>query len=86
MQTHLIKTCCNSGWCYEPLLETVALESRPLFRVLRHHHAQLPDIPLRNDMQALRLIANIPLIQRRKSATLVKKKAPSRSGILLLCT
>ena len=29
-------------------------------------HAQLPDMPLRSDMQALRLIARIPLIQRRK--------------------
>ena len=37
-------------------------------------HAQLPDIPLRSDTQALRLIANIPLIQRRKSIVLVKKK------------
>ena len=29
-------------------------------------HAQLPDMPLRSDMQALRLIARIPLIQRRE--------------------
>ena len=28
--------------------------------------AQLPDIPLRSDTQALRLIASIPLIQRRE--------------------
>ena len=34
-------------------------------------HAQLPDIPLRSDTQALRLIANTPLIQRRE-------KCPSR--------
>ena len=29
-------------------------------------HAQLPDMPLRRDTQALRLIARIPLIQRRE--------------------
>ena len=29
-------------------------------------HAQLPDMPLRRDTQALHLIANIPLIQRRE--------------------
>ena len=34
-------------------------------------HAQLPDIPLQSDAQALRLIASIPLIQRRE-------KCPSR--------
>ena len=28
--------------------------------------AQLPDVPLRSDTQALRLIASIPLIQRRE--------------------
>ena len=34
-------------------------------------HAQLPDTPLRSDTRALRLIASIPLIQRRE-------KCPSR--------
>ena len=34
-------------------------------------HAQRPDMPLRSDTQALRLIASIPLIQRRE-------KCPSR--------
>ena len=29
-------------------------------------HAQLSDIPLRSDTQALRLIAGIPLIQRKE--------------------
>ena len=29
-------------------------------------HAQLPDMPLQSDTQALRLIASIPLIQRRE--------------------
>ena len=36
-------------------------------------HTQLPDMPLRRDTQALRFIARIPLIQRRK-------KYPSREG------
>ena len=45
--------------------------------------AQLPDMPLRSDTQALRLIASILLIQRRKSVLLVKKKAPSRSAFPL---
>ena len=34
-------------------------------------HTQRPDMPLRSDTQALRLIARIPLIQRRE-------KCPSR--------
>ena len=46
-------------------------------------YAQSHDIPLRSDTQALRLIARIPLIQRRKSAILVKTKAPSHSGFPL---
>ena len=46
-------------------------------------HAQLSDMPLRSDTQALRLIARIPLIQQRKSIALAKKKAPSRSGFPL---
>ena len=46
-------------------------------------HAQLSDMPLRSDTQALRLIASIPLIQRRKSIALAKKKALSRSGFPL---
>ena len=46
-------------------------------------YAQLPDMPLPRDTQALRLIASIPLILRRESAILMKKKEPSRSGILL---
>ena len=65
MQTHLIKTCCNSGWCYEPLLETVAQSPYSLFIVLRHRMSSPPDIPLRSDTQALRLFASIPLIQQR---------------------
>ena len=46
-------------------------------------HAQLPDMPLRSDAQALRLIASIPLIQRREKYRSREENAPSRSGILL---
>ena len=46
-------------------------------------HAQRPDMPLRSDTQALRLVASIPLIQRREKHRSREKKAPSRSGILL---
>ena len=52
-------------------------EGRLLHRVLssiysaKASHAQLPDIPLRSDTQALRFIARILLIQRRE-------KSPSR--------
>ena len=44
---------------------------------------QPPDISLRSDIQALRLVASIPLIQRREKHRSREKKAPSRSGILL---
>ena len=37
-----------------------------LFIVLRHRMPSPPDIPLRSDTQALRLIASIPLILRRE--------------------
>ena len=46
-------------------------------------HAQLPDMPLRIDTQALRLIARIPLIQRREKHHSRKGKAPSRSSFPL---
>ena len=52
---------------------TVSLLQRvpPAICCAKVSHAQLPDIPLRRDTQALRLIASIPLIQRRE-------KCPSR--------
>ena len=52
---------------------TVSLLQRvpPAICCAKVSHAQLPDIPLRRDTQALRLIARIPLIQRRE-------KCPSR--------
>ena len=50
--------------------ETVA-ESTPSILCAKASYAQLPDISLRSAAQALRLIARIPLIQRRE-------KCPSR--------
>ena len=46
-------------------------------------HAQLPDVPLGSDTQALPLSRVFLLSSGEKSIVLVKKKAPSRSGILL---
>ena len=46
-------------------------------------HAQPHDTHLRSDTQALRLIASIPLIQRRKKHCFREEKAPSRSGFPL---
>ena len=43
---------------------SVAAESYPIYSA-KTSHAQLPDMLLRSDMQALRLIASIPLTQRR---------------------
>ena len=39
---------------------------RPSIQSAKASRAQLPNIPLRSDTQALRLIASIPLIQRRE--------------------
>ena len=48
---------------YETVAESPALY---LFYSAKASHAQLPDVPLRRDTQALRLIVSIPLIQRRE--------------------
>ena len=50
--------------------ETVAA-SAVLYLLAKALHVHLPDMPLRRDTQALRFMASIPLIQRRK-------KRPSR--------
>ena len=52
---------------------TVSLLQRvpPAICCAKASHVQLPYIPLRSDTQALRLIASIPLVQRRE-------KCPSR--------
>ena len=53
---------CNIGDGYKAMLETV-VRSPVLYYSAKASHAQLPDMPLQSDTQALRLIANIPLIQ-----------------------
>ena len=42
MHTHLIRTHSNSGWCYEPLLETVALEPLLSIYCAKASHVQPP--------------------------------------------
>ena len=80
MHTHLIRTHSNSGWCYEPLLETVALESRPLFRVLRHCTPSPSDMPFRSDRVSPSPYREYSsLSSGGESFLLVKEKAPSRS-------
>ena len=83
MHTHLIRTHSNSGWCYEPLLETVALESRPLFRVLRHRMSSPPIYLFEVIHKPFALSRVFLLSSGGKSIVLVKKKAPSRSGFHL---
>ena len=69
----------SSALSAEPLRQGLLTYMSLLQRVLssiqsaKASYAQLPDIPLRSDIQALRLIARIPLIQRRE-------KCPSREG------
>ena len=57
---------------YETVAESPALY---LFYSAKASHTQLPDIPLRSDVQALRLIASIPLIQRRGKCPSRKEKS-----------
>ena len=57
------------------ILYTFEMPCNGLIYSAKASHAKLPDIPLRSDTQALRLIASIHLIQRRKSIVLVKKKS-----------
>ena len=83
MQTHLIKTCCNSGWCYEPLLETV-VQSPALY--LLHQGIAMPSssIYLSEVIHKPFALSRVFLLSSGgESVLLVKKKAPSRSGILL---
>ena len=69
-------------FAFIPILETIA-ESPILYLFCKTTYAQLPDIPLRSGTQALRLIARIPLIQRREKHRSREEKAPSRSGFSL---
>ena len=87
----------NSSSYMKPLLnraQTTITATLPLYHDFTHHPIvkQHPAgktevvhtiIPLRSDTQALRLIASIPLIQRRKKYPSHKEKVPSRSGFPL---
>ena len=69
--SHLRKFQPNALMAQQPLMESfsiLSLSSRvlPPIYSAKASHAQLPDTPLRSDTQALRLIANTPLIQRRE--------------------
>ena len=78
-----IKTYFNSGWCYEPLLETVALESRPLLRVLKHRTPSY-SICLSEEIHKTFALSRVFLLfSGGERAILVRGKAPSHSGILL---
>ena len=63
--------------------ETVAGECCPLFRALRHRAPSPPICLSKVTEQALRLIASIPLIQRREKRYSREEKAPFHSDILL---
>ena len=75
---------------YEPMLvrgatyiETVAEESYPIFIVLRHRTVSSPIYFSEAIRRPFALSRVFLLFSGGKSAILVKKKAPSRSGILL---
>ena len=61
---------------------TMSLLQRVLLAICcaKVSHAQLPDIPLRSDTQALRLTRVLLLSSGGESVLLVKKKVPSRRG------
>ena len=83
MHTHLIRTHSNSGWCYEPLLETVAQSPCSLFIVLRHRMSSPPIYLFKVIHKPFALSRVFLLSSEGKSIVLVKKKAPSRSGFPL---
>ena len=67
-------------------VETVAAESCPLFRVLRRRAPSSP-ICLSEEIRKSFALSRVFLLSSRgKSIVLVKKKASSRSGILLVQT
>ena len=75
-----IKTYFNSGWCYEPLLETIAQSPCSLFIVLRHRMSSPPIYLFEVIHKPFALSRVFLLSSRGESVFLVKKKAPSRSG------
>jgi len=80
VQTHLIRTHSNSGWCYEPLLETVAQSPCSLFIVLRHRMSSPPIYLFEVIHKPFALSRVFLLSSRGESVILVKKKALSYSG------
>ena len=62
---------------------SLLLRVLPAIYSAKASHAQLSDIPLRSDTQAHRLIASIPLIERREKHRSREEKALSRGDILL---
>ena len=57
------------------ILYTFEMPCNGLIYSAKASHAKLPDIPLRSDTQALRLIASIPLIQRREKHCFREEKS-----------
>ena len=80
MQT---RTHSNSGWCYEPLLETVAQSPCSLFIVLRHRMSSPPIYLFEVIHKPFALSRVLLLFSGGTSIVLVKKKAPSRGGFSL---
>ena len=71
----LVEGGCANLYCFTARpIGTVVAESCSLY-CAKALHAQLPDMPLRRDTQALRLIARIPLIQRREKHRSRKEKS-----------
>ena len=67
----------------QPILRLLPRVLPAIFRVQRHRAPSSPISPFEMTEQALRLIASIPLIQRRKKCCFREEKAPSRSGFPL---
>ena len=68
---------------FPTLLETVVAESSPLFRVLKHRTPSSPTCLSEVIRKPFALSRVFLLSSEGKSVLLMKKKVPSRSGILL---
>ena len=84
--SHTPRHNSNTHTPAKPLRETVAAEPYPLFRVLRHRILSSPICLAEAIRKPFALSRAFLLSSGGKSALLVNKKAPSRSGILYLCT
>ena len=69
-----VDSATNIGSYLIPLLRLLP-RVLPSIQRAKASHAQLLDTPLRSDQQALRLIARIPLIQRRKKYCSCEEKS-----------